>query len=99
MSFADIALIEKLPLIEGTIHYHARNLFLVQYYTYRCSITAMLMIRFENVKGEHFAYKTSKKNKIIMASITEKTEKTIEIYKENGIKVKDYNFPFIKNYA
>lgn len=99
LSFNDIEMIEKLELVEGSVHYHARNLFLLQYYTYGCRITDMLMMKFENIKGEHFAYKTSKNNKIITALITSKAEKIIEIYKKKGIKSKDYIFPFMKNYA
>ena len=99
LTFLDIALIEDLMLVPGTVIYNVRYIFLLQYYTYGCRIADMLTMRWSSVKGEHFAYTTGKNKKILSPLITEKSEKILNIYRRNEPKNHEYIFPFVKKYA
>jgi site-specific recombinase XerD len=99
LNFIDIALIEDLDLAPSSVIYHVRNIFLLQYYTYGCRIADMLTMKWNNVKGEHFAYTTGKNKKILSPLITEKSERILKLYKKSEPKTNEYIFPFVKKYA
>jgi site-specific recombinase XerD len=99
LTFLDIALIEDLVLEPNTTIYNARNIFLLQYYTYGCRIADMLTMKWSNVKGEHFAYQTGKNKKLLSPLIMTNAEKILNYYRRNQPKNNEYIFPFIKKYA
>jgi len=98
LTFEDIERIEALQLVENSVHYHARNIFLLQYYSFGCRISDMLTMKWENVKGEHIIYETHKNHKLLKPLVTSKSEKILELYRQKGKRPVDYIFPFLKNH-
>lgn len=84
----------KLELKHASGLFHARNYFLISFFTRGTSFFDMALLRVENVKGGRMRYKRQKTGKEYDVKITEEIEPIIQYYTD-GKKEGDYLFPIV----
>jgi integrase/recombinase XerD len=95
LSAEEIKALEEVQLNESLLMFHARNIWLAQFYCAGTRIGDMLTMKFLNLAGGRLIFtmqKTEEENSIL---IPKKAQAIFDYYRE-GKELSDYIFPFFK---
>lgn len=99
LTFAEMKMIENVELPEGSVIFHARNFFVMQYYLLGMRVADMLMMRWENVVDNRIDYVASKTQKPMSVKIHTRAQAILDYYKKAKPKRNEYIFPFATKYV
>lgn len=95
----EIDQIEKAVIDSRLVMFHARNIFMMQYYSFGMRISDMLLMKWSDFDGERFRYKATKTDKRHGPKLPQQAIEILAWYKTNaGYKRNGYIFPFLKKY-
>ena len=89
--------IEKLELPEATLIWHSRNMFLFSYYQAGMRASDCIKLTWGNVIAGRLIYYMDKNEKPLNLKIMPKAEEILKLYRQTGVKAKDYVFPLLDN--
>jgi site-specific recombinase XerD len=95
-TFDEIKLLENIELIQGSQLFHARNIFLMQYYAYGTRIADMLLMKWVNLKDGRLEFLANKTGKQHSVKLPSEAKLILEYYKERRRNIADYIFPYLK---
>lgn len=98
LTLEEIELIQNAEIDTSLVMFHARNIFLMQYYSFGMRIGDMLQIKWCDFDGERFSYKAGKTEKRHGPKLPPQAHAIIDYYKELSHRRTDYIFPFLKVY-
>jgi integrase/recombinase XerD len=95
----ELKAIEELPLKEGSVMYHHRNLYVFAAYAGGIRISDLLQLKWQNFNGTHITLNTQKTKETISIKLPTKALEIIEVYLKSqpDSKPADFIFPFLKN--
>ena len=95
----EIKKIEELELVEGSVMFHHRNIYIFATYAGGIRISDILQLRWQNFDGTHINLTTQKTKEAVHIKLPTKALQILELY--NGYqpekKNTDFIFPFLKN--
>lgn len=98
LSQQEIELIQSTVIDTNLVMFHARNIFLMQYYSFGMRIGDMLQIRWCDFDGERFSYKAGKTDKKHGPKLPPQAFAILAYYQDKPHKRTEYIFPFLKVY-
>ena len=93
----ELNLMERIPLVEGSMKYHHRNLYIFAAYAGGLRISDLLTLRWLNFDGERLLLDTLKTDATVTIKLPNKALSILEYYKKPDTKKTDFIFPFLKN--
>lgn len=96
LSMEEIKQLEQTKPIEGSVLFHAKNVWLAQFYAAGTRIGDMLAMKFENVGPDRIVFDMQKTEEEQSIPINPKLRAIIEYYRTPDKTLKDYIFPFFK---
>lgn len=96
LNFEEIKLLENIDLIAGSQLFHARNIFLMQYYGYGTRIADMLLMKWVNLKEGRLEFLANKTGKQHSIKLPKEAITLLEYYKDKRKSISDYIFPYLK---
>lgn len=91
----DIEKIENLNIEEGTIKFHARNVFLLCYYLLGVRASSMIKMRWHHIQGNRCVYDAVKGQKAMDIIIPTRIEPILNYYKQFQKEPDDYILPYL----
>ena len=93
----ELSLMEKIPLAEGSMKYHHRNMYIFATYAGGLRISDLLTLKWASFDGERILLDTQKTNSTVTIKLPNKALEIINSYKKPDTKKTDFVFPFLKN--
>lgn len=95
----EIKKIEELPLKEGTVMFHHRNIYIFATYAGGIRISDILLLRWQNYDGKHINLVTQKTKETVPIMLPTKALEIIKLYAgyQPDRKSTDFIFPFLHN--
>ncbi|MFZ4741134.1 MAG: tyrosine-type recombinase/integrase [Bacteroidales bacterium] len=88
---------ERIPLQQGSMKYHHRNMYIFATYAGGLRISDLLTLKWSNFDGERILLDTQKTNSTVSIKLPNKALEIINSYKNPDTKKTDFVFPFLKN--
>jgi integrase len=95
LTIEQISKIKNLSLEEGSILWHARNYFMMSFYTQGASLTDLARLTVNDINDGIIRYRRAKTNQPITVHVSEQLRNIIDIYLSRG-KSGTYILPIIK---
>jgi integrase len=89
--------LENLNLVEGSMKYHHRNIYIFAAYVGGLRISDILQLKWKNFDGEHILVTTQKTGAVISIKLPTKALQIIDLYKNKVNEPEHFIFPFMKN--
>lgn len=95
----EIKAVEDLELVEGSVMFHHRNIYIFAIYAGGIRISDILQLRWKNFDGTHLNLTTQKTKEILRIKLPSRALQVLELYAAyRPEKVDDdFIFPFLKN--
>jgi len=90
----DLMKLWDISITEGTLSWHARNMFFFSFYCQGMNFSDLAKLKIENIKVGRIYYTRSKISKAMSIKLTDKINEILEKY-VSGKKRSDYVFPII----
>lgn len=89
--------LEDLDLVEGSMKYHHRNIYVFACYAGGLRISDICQLKWEDFDDERLLVNTMKSDSIVSIKLPKKALEVIAIYKQDEQQPNHYIFPFLKN--
>lgn len=93
----ELSLMERIPLVEGSMKYHHRNMYIFATYAGGLRISDLLTLKWSCFDGERILLNTQKTDSTVSIKIPNKALEILKYYKKPSSKNTDFIFPFLKN--
>lgn len=93
----ELSSIEDLKLIEGSMKYHHRNIYVFACYAGGLRISDICQLKWENFDGERLLVNTMKSDSFVSLKLPKKALEIINMYDLEDRRPNHYIFPFLKN--
>jgi len=93
----ELEIIEKYPLVEGSMKYHHRNMYVFACYAGGIRISDLIKLKWSNFNGTNILINTQKTGSVISIKLPVKAIEILNLYKMEGQKKTDYIFPLLDN--
>jgi len=87
----------NLQLVEGSMKFHHRNLYVFAAYTGGLRISDICLLKWSNFDGEHILVNTMKTGSIVSIKLPKKALEILDLYRKDGLKPSDFIFPLLDN--
>lgn len=96
LTIEEIKVLEGLELEKDSQLFHARNIFLLQFYAYGTRIADMLLMKWVHLKDNRLEFLANKTGKKHAVKLPIEAILILEYYKERRKSITDYIFPYLK---
>jgi integrase/recombinase XerD len=93
----EVKAIEDLELEEGSIMWHTRNVWLIEFYFAGMRVSDALLIKWSDMPDERFYYTMHKNDKPVSIKIPDKVKQILIYYKKDKRSEDDFVFPDMKS--
>lgn len=93
----ELSLMERIPLVEGSMKYHHRNMYIFAAYAGGLRISDLLTLKWSSFDGERILLNTQKTNSTVSIKLPNKALDILNYYRKPTSKDTDFIFPFLKN--
>lgn len=96
LSREEMMRLRRIRLKPGTNQFHARNIFMFQYYCWGSRIGDMLKLRWQDIVDGRVVFEAKKNERKRSIKLKERALAILAIYEPNATSPQDYVFPFVK---
>ena len=93
----ELTALENLKLVEGSMKYHHRNIYVFAAYAGGLRISDICQLKWENFDGERILVNTMKTGSVVSIKLPKKALDIIELYKKEDQEPGHYIFPLLHN--